>query len=72
MALYRCVREPVIFGNGTKNFSHWKKTMINYLNILEIWDVVNKGYTLKFNTLITDSTNDIKVDSQIQTSKKRK
>jgi hypothetical protein len=29
---------------------HWKKTMINYLNILELWDVVNKGYTPIFTT----------------------
>ena len=37
--------------------------MINYLNIIEVWDVVEKGYTPKFNTLATDSTDDAKVES---------
>ena len=63
MAPYRTVKEPLIFGSTTKNFMHWKKTMINYLNILEIWDVVDKGYTPKFSTITTDSTNDVKVET---------
>ena len=59
MAPYRPVKEPLIFGNSTKNFMHWKKTMINYLNILELWDVVNKGYT----PIFTTTTTDIKIET---------
>ena len=42
---------------------HWKKTMINYLNILEIWYVVDKGYTPKFIPIPTDSATDVKVET---------
>ena len=34
--------------------------MINYLNILEIWDVVENGYTPTYTTIVaTESTSDI-------------
>jgi Zn-dependent oligopeptidase len=47
----RFVKEPPVFGQTTKNFSHWKKTMVNYLNILEVWDIVDKRYMAKYNPI---------------------
>jgi gag-polypeptide of LTR copia-type len=38
------MKEPSVFDQTIKNFSHWKKTMINYMNILDIWDIVVNGY----------------------------
>src|ERR1017187_3941115 len=64
MAPYRSVKEPLIFGSTTKNFMHWKKAMVNYLNILEIWDVVVDGYTPTYTTIAgTESTSDTKVET---------
>jgi uncharacterized protein YfbU (UPF0304 family) len=37
------------FDQTTKNFNQWKKIMVNYLNILEIWEVVKKDYVPKYN-----------------------
>ena len=65
MTPYRCVRESVIFDNTTKNFSHWKKTMINYLSILEVWNIVQKLYTPTFNTNTTDDTKVETIESKI-------
>ena len=43
---------------------HWKKAMQNYLKILEIWDIVEKGYTPTFSTIVaTEGTNDIKIET---------
>jgi hypothetical protein len=39
------VKEPPTLGLNCKNFSFWKKCMVNYLNILGICDVVQHGYT---------------------------
>ena len=64
MAPYRSVKEPLIFGSTTKNFMHWKKAMINYLNILEIWDVVENGYTPTYTTIVaTESTSNIIIET---------
>jgi hypothetical protein len=38
------VKEPSILGLNCKKFSFWKKCMVNYLNILDLWDVVQYGY----------------------------
>jgi gag-polypeptide of LTR copia-type len=38
------VKEPPTLGLNCKNFSFWKKCMVNYLNILGLWDVVQHGY----------------------------
>ena len=51
---------------------HWKKTMINYLNILEIWDVVKNGYTPTFTTIAgTEGTNDIKIETPVSKATKK-
>ena len=51
---------------------HWKKAMINYLNILEIWDVVAYGYTPTYTTIVaTETTNEITFETpESKTSKK--
>ena len=36
--------KPPVFGKETNNFAQWKLGMINYLNILEVWDIVVDGY----------------------------
>jgi hypothetical protein len=38
------VKEPPTLGLNYKIFSFWKKYMVNYLNILGLWDVVQYGY----------------------------
>jgi gag-polypeptide of LTR copia-type len=38
------VKEPPTLGLNYKNFSFWKKCMVNYLNILSLGDVVQHGY----------------------------
>jgi hypothetical protein len=38
------VKEPSTLGLNCKNFSFWMKYIVNYLNILGIWDVVQHGY----------------------------
>jgi gag-polypeptide of LTR copia-type len=38
------VKEPPTLGLNYKIFSFWKKCMVNYLNILDLWDVVQHGY----------------------------
>lgn len=62
MSPMRLAKQPPIFGATTKNFSHWKKTMINYLNILEVWPVVVSGYTPKYST--TEENKDETYDSK--------
>ena len=63
MAPYRHVKEPMIFGSTTKNFMHWKKAMMNYLNILDLWNVVEKGYKPTFSTVVTENSDDIKIET---------
>ena len=36
--------KPPVFGKETNNFAQWKLGMVNYLNILEVWDIVEKGF----------------------------
>jgi hypothetical protein len=38
------VKEPPTLGLNCKNFSFLKKCMVNYLNILGLWDIVQHGY----------------------------
>jgi hypothetical protein len=38
------VKEPSILDLNCKNFNFWKKYMVNYLNILGFWDVVQHGF----------------------------
>ena len=42
---------------------HWKKTMINYLNILEVWYVVEKGYTPTYTSVATEGSTDAKIET---------
>jgi hypothetical protein len=38
------VKEPPTISLNCKNFSFWKKCMVNYLNILGTWDIIQLGY----------------------------
>jgi hypothetical protein len=58
------VKEPLVFGQTTKNFNHWKKTMVNYLNILEVWDIVDKGYIAKYNPISNVLTTESLLDKR--------
>jgi calcineurin-like phosphoesterase family protein len=42
----RFVKELQSLDKPLKTCSHSKKTMTNYLNILEIWDIVEKYYVI--------------------------
>jgi hypothetical protein len=48
MALSTFVKELSVFGPTIKNFSQLKKSMVNYLDILKIWEVVEKSYVPKY------------------------
>ena len=61
MAPNERVEEPQIFGKTTENFSHWKMSMIDYFNILEVWDIVEKWYEPKYDK----TTNQLTIESKI-------
>jgi hypothetical protein len=61
MALSRHIKEHPIFDFLYMNFSYWKKYMINYLNILDVWSIVEHGYESKFNS----TTHSLTIQSQI-------
>jgi gag-polypeptide of LTR copia-type len=54
------VNEPPTLGLNCKNFSFWKKCMVNYLNILGIWDVVQHGYVPHYDSSNLTLTQKIK------------
>ena len=62
MASKRFVKVPKIFSQTTKHFSHWKMLMINYFNILEVWDIVEKGYEPKYDK----TTNQLTIESKLE------
>ena len=39
--------KPPVFGKETNNFAQWKLGMKNYLSILDVWDIIEKGYVPK-------------------------
>jgi hypothetical protein len=53
--------EPLIFDSSCKNFFYWKKCTINYLNILDVWSIIEYGYEPKYNT----TTYNLTIESQI-------
>jgi hypothetical protein len=61
MAPSRHIKELSVFGSSCNNFSYWKKCMINYLNILDVWSIVEYGYEPKYNT----TTHSLTIESQI-------
>jgi gag-polypeptide of LTR copia-type len=61
MAPNRHIKEPPVFGSSCKNFSNCKKYMINYLNILDVWSIIEHEYEPKFNT----TTHSLTIESQI-------
>jgi hypothetical protein len=72
MAPLKFVKDPPVFGTSCKNFNHWKRCMENYLRLLELWEVVDQGYTPVFEadakTLTADSKeNRIKNDNAVNT-----
>jgi hypothetical protein len=44
MTFLMYVKEHLTLGLNYKNFSFGKKYIVNYLNILGLWDVVQHGY----------------------------
>jgi hypothetical protein len=57
------MKEPQTLTLNCKNFSFWKKYMVNYLNILDIWDVVQYGYIPHYdssNLTLTQKTKELK------------
>jgi hypothetical protein len=56
------MKEPPVFDSSCKNFSYWKKYMINYLNILDIWSIVEYGYKPKYNTTTHSLTTESQID----------
>jgi hypothetical protein len=63
MASLMHVKEPPTLGLNCKNFSFWKKCMVNYLNILDISDVVQYGYVPHYdpsNLTLTQKVKELK------------
>jgi gag-polypeptide of LTR copia-type len=57
------VKEPPTLSFNCKNFSFWKKCMVNYHNILDFWDVVQHGYVPHYdssNLTLTQKTKKLK------------
>jgi gag-polypeptide of LTR copia-type len=46
MSSTRHIKEPPIFWYGCKGFAYWKKCMTNYLKIIDLWDIVENGFTI--------------------------
>jgi gag-polypeptide of LTR copia-type len=46
MSSTRHIKEPPIFGSDCKGFAYWKKCMTNYLKIIDLWDIVENGFTI--------------------------
>jgi gag-polypeptide of LTR copia-type len=46
MSSTKHIKEPPIFGYGCKGFAYWKKCMTNYQKIIDLWDIVENGYTI--------------------------
>jgi hypothetical protein len=46
MSSIRHIKESPIFGSGCKGFAYWKKCMTNYLKIIDLWDIVENGFTI--------------------------
>jgi hypothetical protein len=57
------VKEPPTLGLNCKKISFFKKCMVNYLNILDFWDVVQHGYISHYdpsNLILTQKTKELK------------
>jgi hypothetical protein len=57
-----CKRAPTLSLN-CKNFSFWKKYTVNYLNILDFWDIVQHGYIPHYdpsNLILTQKVKELK------------
>jgi gag-polypeptide of LTR copia-type len=57
------VKEPPTLIINCKNFSFWKKYTVNYLNILDLWDIVQYGYIPHYdpsNLILTQKTKELK------------
>jgi gag-polypeptide of LTR copia-type len=57
------VKEPLTLYLNCKIFSFWKKYMVNYLNILDLWDVVQHGYIPHYdpsNLILTQKAKELK------------
>jgi gag-polypeptide of LTR copia-type len=62
MALSRHIKETPVFGSSCKNFYYWKKCMIKYINILDVWSIVEHGYEPKYNTTTHSLTTESQID----------
>ncbi|XP_078159684.1 uncharacterized protein LOC144555277 [Carex rostrata] len=65
MALISHVREPTKLTNSTRNFSHWKRRMMNYLNVIDLWVIVATGYTPTAKENSIELTNESKENKMV-------
>jgi gag-polypeptide of LTR copia-type len=56
------IKEPPVFDSSCKNFFYWKKYMINYLNILDVWSIIEHGYEPKYNITTHSLTTKSQID----------
>jgi hypothetical protein len=57
------VKELSILDFNCKNFNFWKKYMVNYLNILDLCDVIQHGYVPHYdssNLTLTQKVKELK------------
>ena len=55
-------KEPPTFGTKCRNFSYWKQCMQNYLDLIDVWSIVETCYEPKYENNKTDLTAESKVD----------
>ncbi|KAJ1701946.1 hypothetical protein LUZ63_001725 [Rhynchospora breviuscula] len=46
----KVIKKPDKFGSTCKNFRYWKRCMVVYLNLIDLWDVVDKPYAPNLNS----------------------
>ena len=44
----RYVEVPPMLTSSTKNFSYWKKLMVSFLILIDVWEVVENAFTPEY------------------------
>jgi hypothetical protein len=63
MAYLRLMKEPSTLDLNRKILVFWKKCMVNYLNILDLWDIVQYDYISHYypsNLTLTSKVKELK------------
>jgi hypothetical protein len=71
MSSTKYVKEPPVLDHFCKNSSYWKRCIVNYLTIIDLWDIVDIWYilikddvgVLTFNSMIITRDNDNAVNA---------